>query len=204
MKEYIDEHLVYLKLPIEIMVEVIYGGRIFDLTSKAIRVTQDFNFDFDLVLIFWGVSNLTSVHSSGRVTPIYYEAQHLLHSLSEQFTSAQAAFCQHSYVPKLVFGRLCGIDIQRYNIFKTGYSQDYNVPQQAINNGVIGLNISIKVLNDAVGTIAPWTTDDVHSYQNGRHTHKYQKMYDGLHPNDTLLARWALQIVKSLRTNLQI
>ena len=151
-------------LPIDITYVVLYGARIQKLTNEAIKLSL-LN-DYDLVLILGGVNNLSHKHSSGRITPIYYDSQHLLHSLSNQFTIAQSSFFDNVWVPKLIFAKVCGLDVEKYNRFKTGSSPDYSQPQQVINQGILQLNQSISVLNTAAGTISPWITDDIHYYNN--------------------------------------
>ena len=127
-----------------------------------------------------------------------------MYSLSNEFTKAQQAFLSETWTPILIFGKVCGIDLEKYNNYKTGYSPDLSSQQQVINEGVLHLNQAISVLNSAVNTIAPLTSDEVHSFHNKHHTHKYHKMYDGLHPYPTLMTRWAHLIIKSLKKNLHL
>ena len=203
IQEELDELIHFYDLQIEVSVDVLSGARLLTATNQAISASIA-DSELDLILILAGVNNLSNKHSSRRVTPIYHESQHLLHSLSNQFTHAQQLFLNHAWVPKLIFGYVCGIHLMKYNTFKTGSSPDYTDAQIELNRGVIQLNQTISVLNNAVDSIAPWTSDEIHYYRNNKHTHKYNKLFDGLHPCPTLISRWSYLILKSICLNLSI
>ena len=99
------------------------------LTENHLRMKH-----YDLLFILAGVNNLTVKSSSRKVVPLYMEVPQLVDTLTDTLTSVNDTITSIGQNP--VFCQLTGIDLNTYN----NTSDEYNVQQQVINEGVMHVN----------------------------------------------------------------
>lgn len=102
----------------------------------------------------------------------------------------------HRLLPntKIIFGGLCGMDLNRYN-----HRNGYHAQQGILDDVVHQVNLLIHELNLHNGVPHPNLTNKVHKVANGNNGHyrnHYRMLIDGIHAGPILLADWALNIRK--------
>ena len=184
------------KLPIKIHVEFVRGATIESLTEKAedyLKVNRT-----DQAYFFAEVNNLTDKHMNGRVTGKYTETSNLIEILEDKLDNARTVLSK--YVSKFILCHVIGLDIRTYN--KDSNESDTSEMQKVIDDGIPPLNIAIDSINMNHQVKGPWLTDTIHSLINGKRVHKYKRLPDGIHPDETTCELWSKKIVKSFETNL--
>ena len=97
----------------------------------------------------------------------------------------------------IIYAPIVGMDLAIY----TG---DNDASKQAtLNEAIIKFNNHLTELNEAHSNVTPWTASPVHKHRkkdnNYEYQHHYGYLYDGLHPKDYVLDKWALAIMKMIK-----
>ena len=192
----LDHFIILLGADAKFSVLMKVGARIHELVYVALHLLQSHS--FDMIFFMGGVNNLSCKHSRC-ITPTYTDVPNLVDHMFDNFTWAYYKLKPHC--KKVVLCHLIGLNFAMYNQFKWSQCCQYPDEQSVVNEGVILVNQAITMMNQDNGVVAPWTQDTVHNLVNGRRVHRYNKLYDGLHPSNELMTQWAKLIVKSAITN---
>ena len=76
--------------------------------------------------------------------------------------------------------------------------------QNVIDHSIHNINAAVRGINMEAGVVAPWIANTVHTVQHGVRYHRYNRLRDGLHPSDYLIAVWSTKIVSCIRSNLDL
>lgn len=147
------------------------------------------------LLILGGIFDVTSRHRGSTQLSIgRYSDEELFSKVYHSFLHANDLAHQNFPNTKIIFGDLCGMDLNRYN-HRNGYHG-----QQAILDDVIHrVNLMLQDLNLSNGVPHPRLTKRVHQVANangGLYQNHYRFLIDGLHAGPILLADWAMHIRK--------
>ena len=193
----INEECTQRNMPTRFTVSTSPGATIVKAVREAESILQSKSFDY--IYLMAGVNNLTSKSSNGKITPTFNEIPNLVDVITDHLTWAKSFLANYS--PRVIICHLIGLNIDTYNAFH-GHMTNFHTAQEIINEGAVMLNQVVTEMNRDAQLTAPWIMDTVHSLTNGRRIHKYNRFYDGLHPNDCTQKLWAKRIAKAANTNL--
>lgn len=86
----------------------------------------------------------------------------------------------------LSFAGIIGMDLNKYN--RLPGAADC---QSSINSAILEVNRMNANSNQMAGSPHSYFTTKVHKWVDGTCLHRYSLLYDGLHPNDTVLKHWS-------------
>lgn len=145
-----------------------------------------------LVVILGGINDMTVMDRITRKVSVRFATvdQCCTHFASI-ITNARALL--HREYPDVIFsfGGITGIDLSKYN-----GTQARVEDQGLINDSVLEVNRLIKFYNYFYDSPHEYFTTIVHKWSNGSCDHKYELLYDGLHPRYIVVRFWVKQILK--------
>ena len=201
LKPRIDAHMIESHITnINVTVKPYRGKELAKIVSMGIRDTL--NEHYDVVYLFGGVNDLSSIHDGYVISPRYNEAANLIEVMSQKFYDAKDTLMPLG--EKIVICHLVGLNFETYNKGKKRMQVDgsFESQQTIINEGVIHVNHNINLSNIQSNVKGPWISETVHCLKHSKYTHRYKAMYDGIHPNSQLLDLWAKKFVASFRFNI--
>ena len=195
----ITRRLTSSGLPIRVNIIYIPGANLHRLGQRALQELMIYR--YDLVVIMGGVNDLTRRPPRGHpIIPVYDSVDYLVSDMYGKFERVKALLAP--WGAKVVVCLLVGIHLQTYNDYRSGPPTSYEHHQGVINEGMILLNKAIASMNMDTNSLSPWILDTVHYYVRHRIIHKYDKLYDGLHPTPTLRYIWAKKLLVAICRNL--
>ena len=186
------------KLPVNIEIKVVRGGRLENMKELGLSVLE--NESYHLVIVAAGVNDLTTLNKCTRtVSPVFDDLGQLVDIITDRLHDLKNSLM--ACTQYLIICQITGIDMNTFNKGRT----DHDLLQDIINGGVRYVNRIVCSINEENAMIPPWTFSDIHIYdkKDKKYIDKYIKFSDGLHPDELLLMRWAEAFTKCIRINLQ-
>ena len=179
-------------------IEAHSGYSIDDLLSLGDQLAS--NRDYRCIYVMGGVNNLSSKHLSGQITPVFGEVGNMVEVMTDKFEHIRSVLSGKT--EKCIICPIVGLNFDMFNKEKANIISDFSKEQLIVNDAVLHINRAIISMNSDSQVATPWTSNVVHNWSNGRLSHKYHLLYDGIHATDTVTNDWAKKILKSLESNL--
>ena len=183
------------------------GHSIMPVTLKGLNIIEEKQ--PSLVIVFAGITQITKVLSHYNPWKIIVRNKstrnHIEDFLDDVELSNQTItdHCNDKYieVPKVIYSTITGADLSKYNkVNYRDYDQDkLNYIIEQVNRGIIDFNSRSPIL------FTPWCSKFCHRYKQGKYSHKFKALYDGLHGEQVIREKWANELhiaaIKTLGLN---
>lgn len=126
--------------------------------------------------------------------PRYGNTEELVSRTMDTIRSALYEIRSISHAP-VIISTIAGMEFARYS---PAYADLLRPLQRDFTNAIVQINGQIRGVNRLAGLDTINLAYPVHRCKGGRgrYTTQYSFLYDGLHPSDDLLVRWAQDITK--------
>lgn len=107
-------------------------------------------------------------------------------------------------VAQLVFAPIVGVDLHKYN--RGENAELDSLTQGLLNHCVLRVNDVIIRMNRSQGSSPPWVERTVHCKRNKNCVvkHRYDRLVDGCHLDETTKDHWAHSVARSIAFNMAI
>ena len=177
------------------------GANLQSIEHQAIAELKRHRYDQTYIML--GVNNMTKLFFRKQIILAFDNIPELVDTIDDMFSSLKVKL--QPYTPKVIVCHLIGLDILTYNLARMGHDEllvaDYPDMQRIVNASIPLINRAIDSMNISSSLIGPWIEDTVHCNINGKITHKYLRLADGLHPTSSTKRIWAKKLTKAFRDN---
>lgn len=172
----------------EILISFHSGAKLYDVAQEAIRIIPRFN--PDIIVLMAGINDMTVLDRQTRQVHLKSTSRsYLIHHLIKEINQAKSAILAMFPNVIVTIGGIMGLEVNTYNR-RCGTS-----PWQfVVDDTIIAVNSYIRQVNRDSGIPHPRLTSKIHVWKRGIRRCLYQRLYDGLHPNDLVLRAWARQL----------
>lgn len=194
-----ERYFENLSLNLSFTVRCIPGARIEEL-GLCIRASISYETNFDLVLLIGGINDVTKIkyRPTRHATLRYLSKRRTCSWVMSQLRDVVNKTRVISTIP-VVVATLPGMSLINYSPNEWYRLIDL---QSTLDSAIVEINRQIRGLNRMNGFLTPNMAYPVHrcAGSRGRYYAHYAYLPDGLHPGDTLMTRWAQQIINYCAT----
>lgn len=172
----------------QILVSFKSGAKLFDVALAALDIIP--RHKPDMVLLMAGINDITIMNRhTRRVSLISNFSSTIINHVVGEINRAKSLIINNFPDVKVAVGGIIGICLNVYNRYP-GTSR----LQPVVDEAITGINAYIHQMNSDSGLPHPRLTSKVHVWKRGIRKCIYDRLYDGLHPNDIILNAWARQL----------
>lgn len=192
---HLESRLNGTTLNIHFTVKMHPGARMANIALSAMTALS-YSDTYHLVVIIGGINDLSKLvyTPTKHALPRYGNSHDLTNRTIDLFRESMSKIRRITEVP-VVLSTLAGMDLAKYS---PGYASLLHPLQRDFNKVLLEINNQIRGINrlenlDTINLAYP-----VHRCKGGggRYTTQFSLLYDGLHPSEQLLSKWANMIIE--------